>query len=328
MASKTGTVDITIACDDVSESFRNVPANQVVSRIADGSVLVTAAAGASTNLPAAGTFSLSAGDHPATGDYTAAIDTLELGPSIDLVLASIQDFAATGFNADAVHAAIEAHCQNLSNSAKNCIGFGTVNPCIDSDPAAIVTKAQLISSERFVLVAPSGVLGSVVGMIGGLDYFRSPTFKQISGLTQLAHDYTPSELGTLIEGGVLAVAQQRNRGFIVIKGIDTTGQTGQISVTRVADHAVRGVKDLADLFIGTLNTEAGRAALRQKLIEFFLEMEGQNAIVPSVDGKDPSFKVDVFSTQRDFALGIVRVDIALRPVRAIDFIFATILVQV
>jgi hypothetical protein len=328
VAAKTGAVDITVTCDDVTETFRNLAANRVVSTISSGSVLVDAAAGASSNLPAAGTFSLSAGDHPATGDYTAAIDTLELDPSIDLVLASIQNFAATGFNADAVHSAIEAHCRTMSDTAKNRIGFGTVDPANDANPAAIVAKAGLISSERFVLVAPSGVLGSVIGLIGGLDYFRSPTFKTLSGLTQLNHDYTPSELGTLIQGGVLAVALQRNRGFVVIKGIDTTGQTGQISVTRVVDHAVRGVKDLADLFIGSLNTDAGRSALRQKLIEFFLEMERDTAIVPSVDGKDPSFKVDVYSTQRDFALGIVRVDIAVRPVRAIDFIFATILVEV
>jgi hypothetical protein len=177
-------------------------------------------------------------------------------------------------------------------------------------------------------VAPHGVLGAVAGLIGGLSYYESPTFKRLSGVSELTYDYMPSELNDLIEGGVLAVAKQRNRGIIVVKGIDTTGATGQISVTRVADHAVRGVKALADLFIGTLNTEDGRTALRQKLTEFFLEMERERAIVPSVDGSDPSFKVDVYSTQRDFALGIVRVDIAVRPVRAIDFIYATILVQV
>jgi hypothetical protein len=127
---------------------------------------------------------------------------------------------------------------------------------------------------------------------------------------------------------VLAVAKQRNRGIVVFKGVDTSGPTGPISVTRVADHAVRGVKELADLFIGTLNTEDGRIALREKLTEFFFEMQREQAIVPSTDGTDPAFKVDVYSTQRDFALGIVRVDIAVRPVRAIDFIYATILVQV
>jgi len=50
--------------------------------------------------------------------------------------------------------------------------------------------------------------------------------------------------------------------------------------------------------------------------------------VPSTDGSDPAFKVNVYSSQADFALGIVRVDIAVRPVRAIDYIYATIQIQV
>jgi hypothetical protein len=57
-------------------------------------------------------------------------------------------------------------------------------------------------------------------------------------------------------------------------------------------------------------------------------MATESAIVPSTDGSDPAFKLDVYSTQADFALGIVRVDMAIRPVRAIDYIYATVLVQV
>ena len=56
-------------------------------------------------------------------------------------------------------------------------------------------------------------------------------------------------------------------------------------------------------------------------------MERDGALVPSTDGKDPAFKVEVYSTQADFANGVVRVDIAVRPVRAIDYIYARILVQ-
>jgi len=59
----------------------------------------------------------------------------------------------------------------------------------------------------------------------------------------------------------------------------------------------------------------------------FLQMQRDGAIVPSVDGKDPAFAVNVYSTEADFANGIVRIDIAVRPVRAIDYIYATILVK-
>ncbi len=97
---------------------------------------------------------------------------------------------------------------------------------------------------------------------------------------------------------------------------------------RVADHAVRGVKTIGELFIGRLNNEEGRGALKQKLVEFLVQMQKEGAIVPSTDGTDPAFKVSVYSSQQDFAQGIVRVDLAVRPVRAIDYIYATVLVQV
>jgi len=321
-------VDLTVRFGDVVENFRNLVAGEIPGAINLDSVLVEATAGSVNALPGAGTKTLSAGTQPSTSNYVNALARLELDPGIDMVAASIQDLTATGFNADTVHAAIEAHCRTQSEAAANRIGFGTVRPADNDDPDAIIGKASVLASERFVLVAPHGVLGAVVGLIGNLSYFQSPTFKRLSGVTELEFDYAPADLNSLIEGGVLAVGKQRNRGIVVIKGIDTTGATGQISVTRVADHAVRGVKSLADLFIGTLNTEDGRIALREKLIEFFLEMQREQAIVPSTDGSEPAFKVDVYSSQRDFALGIVRVDIAVRPVRAMDFINATILVQV
>jgi hypothetical protein len=56
-------------------------------------------------------------------------------------------------------------------------------------------------------------------------------------------------------------------------------------------------------------------------------MEREGALVPSTDGSDPAFSVDVYSTQLDFGQGIVRVDIAIRPVRSIDYIYATIRVK-
>jgi len=51
------------------------------------------------------------------------------------------------------------------------------------------------------------------------------------------------------------------------------------------------------------------------------------AIVPSADGVDPAFQSRVFATPLDFAQGIVRIDLAIRPVRAVDFVFATLRVK-
>jgi hypothetical protein len=96
---------------------------------------------------------------------------------------------------------------------------------------------------------------------------------------------------------------------------------------RVADRCTREVKKIADRFIGELNNAEQRTALRQMIVERFTAMEREGALVPSTDGKDPAFLVDVFASQTDAAGGIVRVDIAVRPVRAIDYVYATIRVK-
>jgi hypothetical protein len=253
---------------------------------------------------------------PGLKDYEKALEMLEMEDDIDMVV------AADSWD-PAVHALIDAHCQNMSKDAKNRIGIGTVGP--HEEIAEIVKRTATLASDRFIIVAPYGVAGAVAGLISKLQYFQSPTFKALTGVSDLETRYTPSQLMELLKAGVLPLEARRGRGIIIEKGISTSKE--QISVTRIADHAVRSTKNVSENFIGTLNTEGGRTALREKLFETFITMVREESIVPSVDGKEPAFLVDVYSSQLDFAQGIVRVDIAVRPVRAMDFIYATITVQ-
>src|SRR5262249_43028155 len=97
--------------------------------------------------------------------------------------------------------------------------------------------------------------------------------------------------------------------------------------TRVADRCVREVKAIADRFIGELNNDESRNALKQMIHATFAQMEKDGALVPSVDGSSPAFQIVVYASQNDAAAGIVRIDIAVRPVRAIDYVYATIRVK-
>ncbi len=253
---------------------------------------------------------------PKVEDYEKALERLEMEPDIDMVLAcDVSD--------PAIFAVIDAHCKNMSKDAKNRVGIGTAPS--GASVKDIVKMTETLASDRFVLVAPYGVAGSVCGLASKLKYYESPTYKALTGIADIERRYTPAEQMELLKAGILVVDVHRGRGIIVVKGISTSKE--QVSVTRIADHAVRGVKNVSDNFIGTLNSPGGRLALREKLTEFLLSMEKEGAIVPSTDGKQPSFLVDVYSSQMDFAQGIVRVDIAVRPVRAMDFIYATITVQ-
>jgi hypothetical protein len=189
----------------------------------------------------------------------------------------------------------------------------------------VIKRTTRLASDRFILVAPYGLAGAVAGLISKLNYYESPTFKPLTGVSSLERRFTPSEQMKLLTNGVLPIDSVRGRGIIIVKGITTSKE--QISVMRIADRSVRGVKSVSDLFIGTLNNERGRLALKERITEFLIGMEREGSIVPTTDGSKPAFIVDVYSSQSDFAQGIVRTDIAVRPVRAMDYIYATINVQ-
>jgi hypothetical protein len=321
--------------EEVKESFKGLVTDpdhrNYLPKILESSTLVTAEVhpkdDGSIKLPKETEKTpLAEGTDPDITKWQDAIAKLEGDADVDMVMASIPDslYESDG-NVDKINAEIKAHCEKMCDEAANRIGFGTVSSANNQMFDAVKEKSAILSSDRFVMIAPHGVAGAVAGRIASLPYYHSPTFKSLSGVTELEVDYSPPELRTLLGGNVLPVDLHKQRGFIVIKGITTSGE--QISVTRVADHAVRGVKSIAPLFIGKLNTEDGRMTLKQKIVEFFIQMEKENAIVPKVDGTDPAFKVDVYSSPRDFALGNVRIDIAVRPVRAIDYIYVTIFVQ-
>ena len=272
---------------------------------------------------------LSGGSSPLAKDYDDALIQLEAEDDVDMVLASIEDFSDWDM-VKHVYASIESHCQVMSGNCLNRIGFGTAPPpgnfpSIEDEVDFISKQTLTLNSDRFILVAPSGYAGAVAGLVGNLPVHQSPTFKNLSGIPDLNQKYSPSHLKSLLKSNILTLEAKKGKGIIVEKGIATSGE--QISVQRVADKAVRGTKMIGDLFIGTLNNVNGRNALREKCIEFFLQMEKDGAIVPSADGSDPSYKVDVYATDDDISKGIVRVDIAVRPVRAIDYIYGTILVR-
>ena len=253
---------------------------------------------------------------PTVESFEAALERLEAESTVDIVYAcDVTD--------PKVHALIEAHCANMSAEAMGRIGIGSVDE--GEDISDIIKRTEVLASDRFIVVAPHGVAGAVAGLISRLDYFESPTFKPIRGLAELEAKYTPAQARQLLNAGILPVWAQRGKGIIVVKGITTSKE--QISVIRTTDHAVRLVKSTGEEFIGTLNNERGRSALKENITALMIRMEREGAIVPSTDGTEPAFIVDVYSSQLDFAQGIVRVDLAVRPVRAIDYIYATVTVQ-
>jgi hypothetical protein len=267
------------------------------------------------------------GSMPSLPAWRDAIGALANEDSVDMLLAGLQGFADPALDGVAVQQAMLGAARAASDNAAPRFVIGSIRPGANADIAAILDHAQLVADRRFVLVAPSGVDGAIAGLLGHLDYFQSPTFKTLASPGAPLVPYGEGALNKLVgpDGNICVVLSKRGRGTICVKGIAADGF--QISVLRVADRCTREVKKIADRFIGELNNAEQRTALRQMIVERFTAMEREGALVPSTDGKDPAFLVDVFASQTDAAGGIVRVDIAVRPVRAIDFVYATIRVK-
>jgi hypothetical protein len=277
-----------------------------------------------------GNTAVTAGSSPGTSasvaDYKTAIDRLAEDTRIDLVLASIEP-GRDDEEVRQIHEALVAHAVTQSDKGAPRIAFGSVTAKEAGKLDAVKDHAARVRSRRFVLVAPPGAEGAVAGLVGRMSPKDSPTFKNLPLFGVPASHYSESALNRLLgpTTNLLVVQDRAGRGVVVLKGIDTTGD--QISVTRVADNCIRETKAIAENFIGQLNTDDARVALRQQITATLLRLEREGALVPSTDGKDPAFVVDVYSTQQDFAQGIVRIDIAVRPVRSIDYIYATIRVK-
>ena len=270
-------------------------------------------------------YELVGGKDAGRDDYQAALARLADHPDVDMVLLSVQETSDTTRLAQ-MYADLVSHCELMSARSQGRIAFAGIPGAKVADIEGIAkTLANNLVSDRLVLVAPYSAVGAVAGMVGSLEYFQSPTFKTVA-LGTVAPAIGVEAQQSLLNLNAVPVVSQRGRGIIVLRGLTSDGD--QISVRRVADHAVRAVRSIGELFIGKLNNELGRSALKQHLTAALVQMEKDGALVPSTDGKDPAFKLDVFSSQDDFAKGIVRVDMAVRPVRAIDYVYARVLVQI
>jgi len=257
--------------------------------------------------------------------YRDALERLETQPQIDMVIASNNMSSTT--TATELYSTVISHCEAMSRKAQNRIGFGQIVPHGTSRPDIEAAKAMagVLTSDRFVLSAPHGTVGAVAGLVSGLQYFRAPTYKTLRGIVAPNFDFTDGDLRALLTAGLLPVDTLPRKGVAVIKGIATSQE--QINVQRTADRAVRTVQNIAIDYVGLLNNQAQRSALRQRIDEAFNAMFREGALVPSADGLSPPYEVEVSATNAEAAAGIVRIGIAVRPVRAIDYIYATLNVK-
>ena len=161
-----------------------------------------------------------------------------------------------------------------------------------------------------VTLPGSYAAAAIAGMLSARDPHISLTNKAVSA-AGLEVEFTSAQLEGLIQSGVLAL--EKRRGFRIVKGITTdTGAFQQITTRRIVDFAKFGVRSAAEPFIGLLNNDRVRKALKGSINGFLADMVTDEMLV--------SYELDVTATRDEEIRGIARVTMTLRPTFSIDYI--------
>ncbi len=181
--------------------------------------------------------------------------------------------------------------------------------------AAPGIKAKSINTETRKEIAvdlpPAYMAAAIAGLIASLPVQASPTNKllAISGLTDV---YNTGTLEKLVTNRALAV--ERKEGYRIVKGITTATNSAwhQITTRRIVDYAMYGVRSGCNPYIGKLNNERVRGAMKATLDAFLTRMVNDEALI--------SYELEVSATRAEEVQGIVQVTMTLRPAFSIDFI--------
>lgn len=184
----------------------------------------------------------------------------------------------------------------------------------NNDRLIFTAPGILMSGKEQVDKLHGGYLAcAVAGLISSLPVQTSPTNKTltIGGLTTY---FTSSQLENLVSKKVL-VAEKRE-GLRIVKGITTDdGAWKQITTRRIVDSAIYGVRSACNPYIGKLNNERVRGAMKATLDAFLTRMVRDEALV--------GYTLSVSATRGQEIAGEVMVDMTLQPTFSIDYIKVT-----
>ena len=218
---------------------------------------------------------------------------------------------------------LEGHLKKTGEIKRERIGIiGSSTDDLDT------IAGHSLNNDRLIFTAP-GILSTsnnqqnqlpgaytaaaVAGLIASLPPKTSPTNK-ILVLEGLSTNFNSSQLEQLVTNRVLVV--EKRNGFRIVKGITTNdGAWKQITTRRIVDYAIYGVRSGCDPYIGKLNNERVRGAMKATLDSFLTGMVEDEALV--------NYGLNVSATRDQEIQGKVMVEMTLQPTFSIDFIQVT-----
>lgn len=237
---------------------------------------------------------------------------------INIVLLAGQDARDEG----GMLAALKGHLKSASENKGERIGvIGGSSDVRDT----LIHEIGGANSDRLIFVAPGIQEGNkqlsaaytaaaIAGLISSLPVQASPTNKQVV-VAGLSKNYTTGELEQLVTKNMLVV--EKREGYRIVKGITTASNTAwhQITTRRIVDYALYGVRSACNPYIGKLNNERVRGAMKATIDAFLTRMVNDEALI--------SYELEVSATRAQEIAGECIVTMTIRPTFSIDFIMVT-----
>lgn len=290
------------AASDESDFFNVLPNNTNGDRLF-GTGLDGHAAGAN-------------GEAATATDYRDALALLE-NELVNIVILAGQDASNAG-----MVSALLGHINTTAEIRRERIAVIGSNGTDDLNAIA----GHALNSERVVFAAPgmqvspqvklpgAYTAAAVAGLLSSLAVQSSPTNKPLN-IPGLSAEFTSSQLEKLVQQRVLAV--EKRDGYRVVKGITTATNSAwhQITTRRIVDYAIYGVRSACNPYIGKLNNERVRAALKATIDAFLTRMVDSEALV--------GYELEVSATRAQQIAGECIVTMTIQPTFSIDFIVVT-----
>lgn len=312
----------------VKETFKGSTAAELAEQIASGSRLLLVSDPSDANAPIAPR-TVTASNTPG-GPDGVPVSTTEIATGLGmLVNQPVNIVVVGGADAKAAAAPVLSHLEDTENEGRERIAI--MGASSDTTATIINDDVAAASNARFILTAPGIVVDDaaraseanksvalppayaaalVAGKLSTLSPHVSLTNKDLS-VTDLTTQYSRAQQRQLLGNQVLVLI--KNLGIRVLKGITTdTGAFRQISVRRIVDYAKAGVRRGSNPYIGRLNNERVRAALKSTLDGFLSGMV--------LDEMLTAYTLAVTATRAQEIAGQAVVTMTLQPTFSIDFV--------
>lgn len=325
LVDKRNCVTVQLAYGALSENYNVPDGNILAARINALSSLATAVADGTNggNIPASGVSAYFGTGANVPGSNGADAGAEEYSAGLDAIADKLVNIVVVaGQNAATMGSTLLGHLNATAQTDHERIG---VIGASGSNLADFL--GHTVANDRVILVAP-GMLSvaneqlppaytaaAVAGLLSSLPVQTSLTNKALN-IPGLTVEFNRGQQEQLIKRNVLSVINKV--GFRIVKGVTTEGEGAPFSAIptrRIVDYAKYGVRSGANPYIGRLNNERVRAALKATIDAFLTRMVQDEALT--------GYELEVTATRAQEIAGEVRVIMTLQPTFSIEFIRVT-----